>query len=119
MLPTVLKRVAEIGKEYNVLIGNVFHAGDGNLHPLILFDARDESETERVRGAALEILKACVEVGGTITGEHGVGLEKLAGMPLIFAPADLEAMGQIKKALDPAGLANPDKVLPKTRGEAA
>lgn len=116
MLPAVLKRVAQIGQKHDVLIGNVFHAGDGNLHPLILFDARDANETERVRAAALEILEACVDAGGTITGEHGVGLEKLAGMPLIFSAADLEAMRRVKHALDPAGLANPDKVLPALCG---
>ncbi len=116
MLPGILKRVAQIGQKHDVLIGNVFHAGDGNLHPLILFDARDSNETGRVRAAALEILEACVEAGGTITGEHGVGLEKLAGMPLIFSAADLEAMRKVKQAFDPAGLANPDKVLPAVNG---
>jgi glycolate oxidase len=119
MLPTVLRQVAEIGVEHDVLIGNVFHAGDGNLHPLILFDARDAQETSRVERAALAILQACVDAGGTITGEHGVGLEKLAGMGLIFSEADLQAMTWVKEGFDPAGLANPDKVLPAKSGEAA
>ncbi len=114
MLPDVLRRVSQVGEEYGVLIGNVFHAGDGNLHPLILFDARNEEEVARVREAALEILKVCVEAGGTITGEHGVGVEKLVGMKLMFSDADLQAMAWVKDVFDPQGLANPDKVLPPT-----
>ncbi len=111
-LPIVLRRIAEIGKRYNLQVGNVFHAGDGNLHPLILFDARHPGVTERVKAAGHEILAACAEVGGTITGEHGVGLEKLADMPLVFTRADMQVMAQIKEVLDPDGLANPGKVLP-------
>jgi FAD/FMN-containing dehydrogenase len=108
----VLRQVTEIGLKYNLLIGNVFHAGDGNLHPLILFDARDMAETERVRAAGDEILAVCAAAGGTITGEHGVGLEKLSAMDLIFSPADMRAMRWVKDVFDPAGLANPGKVLP-------
>jgi glycolate oxidase len=111
-LPIVLRRIAEIGKRYNLLVGNVFHAGDGNLHPLILFDARHPGVTERVKAAGHEILAACAEVGGTITGEHGVGLEKLADMPLVFSQADMRVMAWVKDVLDPDGLANPGKVLP-------
>jgi glycolate oxidase len=111
-LPVVLRRIKEIGQRYKLLVGNVFHAGDGNLHPLILFDARDAEQTERVKAAGHEILAACAEVGGTITGEHGVGLEKLKDMPLVFSTADMTAMAWVKDVLDPDGLANPGKVLP-------
>ena len=115
-LPETLHRVTEVARKYDLLIGNVFHAGDGNLHPLILFDARDTEETLRVRQAALEILEICAGVGGTITGEHGVGLEKLTGMPMIFSREDMKAMSWVKQVFDPAGLANPDKVLPASAG---
>ena len=112
-LPEVLSKVLEIGKKYGLLIGNVFHAGDGNLHPLILFDDRDEEEFKRVQKAASEILKICAEVGGTISGEHGIGVEKLKEMSLIFSESDLEAMRQVKKAFDPENTFNPGKVLPE------
>ncbi len=112
MLPRVLDQVTEIGRKYNLEIGNVFHAGDGNLHPLILFDARDKEETGRVMAAASEILRACADAGGTISGEHGIGLEKLKEMEFIFSPQDMAFMGDIKKALDPQGIVNPGKVLP-------
>jgi len=111
-LPEVLSEVLEIGKKYGVLIGNVFHAGDGNLHPLILFDERDKDELERVRKAASEILNICADAGGTISGEHGIGLEKIKQMPLIFSEADLGAMRQVKRAFDPADILNPGKILP-------
>jgi len=111
-LPEVLSRVLEIGKKYGVLIGNVFHAGDGNLHPLILFDERDKDELERVRKAASEILNICADAGGTISGEHGIGLEKIKEMTLIFSEADLGAMRQVKRAFDPADILNPGKILP-------
>ncbi len=112
-LPEVLKKVTEIGKKYNLPIGNVFHAGDGNLHPLILFDYRDEEETGRVKKAGTEILRLCVDVGGTISGEHGIGLEKLEEMSFIFSPDDIAAMWKLKNAFDPAGQLNPGKVLPQ------
>ena len=115
-LPEVLGRVLETGKKYDVLIGNVFHAGDGNLHPLILFDERDKSELERVVKAASEILKICADAGGTISGEHGIGVEKIKSMPLIFSEADLEAMRKVKKAFDPEDILNPGKILPATLG---
>ncbi|HEU5288829.1 MAG TPA: FAD-linked oxidase C-terminal domain-containing protein, partial [Candidatus Limnocylindria bacterium] len=109
-LPEVLRAVEEIGARYGVRVANVFHAGDGNLHPLVLF--ADASELERVHEAGREILTACVEAGGSITGEHGVGMEKNCYMPLQFAPADLAAMRRLKTAFDPAGLANPGKIFP-------
>ncbi|NLE76453.1 MAG: FAD-binding protein [Chloroflexi bacterium] len=111
-LPEALERVAEVGRRYGLAIGDVFHAGDGNLHPLILFDPQEPGILEKVRAAGAEILHACADLGGTITGEHGIGLEKIEAMPLIFSPADLEAMWAVKRALDPAGVANPGKVLP-------
>jgi glycolate oxidase len=112
-LPEVLNKVLEIGKKYDLLIGNVFHAGDGNLHPLILFDERDEDEFKRVHKAASEVLKICAEAGGTISGEHGIGVEKLKEMHLIFSESDFEAMRQVKKAFDPADTYNPGKVIPE------
>ena len=108
----VLRRVGEIGEEAGFPIANVFHAGDGNLHPCIVFDERQPGHTARVLEAGGEILKACVEVGGTLTGEHGVGLEKKAYMPLIFSNADLEAMMKLRRAFAPRGLFNPGKVFP-------
>ena len=112
-LPEVLSKVLEIGQKYEVLIGNVFHAGDGNLHPLILFDERDPEELEKVQKAATKILKVCAEAGGTISGEHGIGLEKLREMSFIFSESDLEAMRKVKRAFDPEGTFNPGKVVPE------
>src|SRR6202035_3933100 len=111
-LPRVLAQVVEIGKRYDLPIANLFHAGDGNLHPMILFDARQAGILERVMAAGHEIMTRCIEAGGTITGEHGVGLEKLAYMPLVFSSADLEVMARVRHALDPSGNFNPAKILP-------
>ena len=112
-LPAVLRRIAEIGEEYGVRIANVFHAGDGNLHPLILFDGSLGPEVLRkVKAAGVEILRACVEAGGSITGEHGVGMEKSCELPLQYGPDDLAAMLLVKRAFDPSGLANPAKIFP-------
>jgi len=113
-LPEVLSKVLEIGKKYDLPIGNVFHAGDGNLHPLILFDERNKEETSRVHKAASEILKVCADVGGTISGEHGIGLEKLKEMLFIFSEKDIEMMRHIKQAFDPDNMWNPGKVIPET-----
>jgi glycolate oxidase subunit GlcD len=119
-LPVVLKRVVEIGKKHNLAIGNVFHAGDGNLHPLILFDARNEDELRRVHLAGAEILQACADVGGTISGEHGVGTEKIHEMSFIFSSEDMRAMKKVKRAFDPDEICNPGKVLPEQiEGEAS
>ena len=112
-LPGVLRRVSEIGRKYDLEIGNVFHAGDGNLHPLVFFDSRDRAQAERVERAGKEILEACVAAGGTISGEHGVGLEKIGAMPMVFGDGEIELMRRIKSALDPLGLCNPGKVLPE------
>ena len=109
-LPDVLRTVSEVSKRHGLRIANVFHAGDGNLHPLVLFS--DMRELERVHEAGLEILTACVEAGGSLTGEHGVGMEKNCYMPLQFRAEDLALMRRVKTAFDPADLANPGKIFP-------
>jgi glycolate oxidase len=111
-LPQILAKVVDIGKRYDLPIANLFHAGDGNLHPMILFDVRQPGVLERVMDASREILTCCVDAGGTITGEHGVGVEKQAFMSLVFSPADLEVMARVRSAIDPSGQLNPSKVLP-------
>ncbi len=111
-LPQVLKQVMDIGKKYDLPIGNVFHAGDGNLHPLIMFDDRDEDERNRVLKAGSEILKACADAGGTISGEHGIGLEKLKELRFIFNENDFRFAWDIKQAFDPDNILNPGKLLP-------
>lgn len=111
-LPEVLARVQDVSRRHGIRIANFFHAGDGNLHPNLLFDRRDETARERVERASKEIMQACVDAGGTITGEHGVGFDKMRYMPLIFGPAELRAMAAVKRAFDPAGLCNPGKVVP-------
>ncbi|MFQ6059061.1 MAG: FAD-binding oxidoreductase [Anaerolineae bacterium] len=112
-LPEVLEKVEEISRKYGLEIGNVFHAGDGNIHPHILFDEREPGVLERVFAASAEILEACVAAGGTITGEHGIGLEKRQEMSLLFSPQELALMARIKRAFDPQGLCNPEKVFPQ------
>jgi glycolate oxidase len=111
-LPTVLRKVTEVGQKYNLQIPNVFHAGDGNLHPLILFDWRNADQKARVMKAGMEILQLCVEMGGTISGEHGVGLEKIDAMRLVFTEADIRSQLRVKQAFDPKNLANPGKMFP-------
>jgi glycolate dehydrogenase FAD-linked subunit len=111
-LPEMMRRIAAISKEFNLRIANVFHAGDGNLHPNILFDMRSPGELERVIEAGAATLRACIELGGSITGEHGVGLEKKAYIGLLFNEADLEAMARVRKVLDPDGRFNPAKLFP-------
>jgi glycolate oxidase len=111
-LVEVLERVSAICARRRLVLGNVFHAGDGNLHPLIVFDARAPGVLEQVHQAGQEIVEACVAAGGTLSGEHGIGLEKRDNMPLVFSPADLEAQRWLRDAFDPAGRCNPEKVLP-------
>ena len=111
-LPEMMKRIAAISKQFNLRIANVFHAGDGNLHPNILFDMRTPGELDRVIEAGAATLRACIELGGSITGEHGVGLEKKAYIGLLFKEADLEAMTRVRKAFDPDGRFNPAKLFP-------
>ena len=111
-LPYVLKRTGELAEEYGLEVGNVFHAGDGNMHPLILFDANTPGDLETCEALGAEILKLCVEVGGCLSGEHGVGIEKRDLMDVQFDPADMEAQMKVKDAFDPAWLLNPAKVFP-------
>ena len=111
-LPEIMREVAEIGSRYRLRIANVFHAGDGNLHPNILFDMRVPGELDRVIEAGAAIVKACVAAGGSLTGEHGIGLEKKAYITLLFNAQDLEAMARMRRAFDPDGRFNPAKVFP-------
>jgi glycolate oxidase len=108
--------IAEVGRKYGIPISNIFHAGDGNMHPIIPFDPRKPGDVERARAAGEEILAWCVECGGSITGEHGVGMEKNELMPKMFPPDSLEAMLRLKTLFDPAARLNPGKVLPTGRG---
>jgi len=114
-LPEILERVCAIGDAYRLRLSNVFHAGDGNLHPNISFDRRDADELARVIKAGEEILRVCVEAGGVISGEHGIGLEKREYMPLVFSEADLAAMLKLRDAFDPERMCNPGKIFPTTR----
>jgi glycolate oxidase len=111
-LVEVLRRVYEIGARHDLLIVNVFHAGDGNLHPLIVFDRREPGTMERVLAAGGEIIRACVAAGGVLSGEHGIGLEKRDYMPMIFSDADLDAQARLRDVFDPQHACNPLKVLP-------
>jgi glycolate oxidase len=111
-LPEMMRRVAAISKEFSLKIANVFHAGDGNLHPNILFDMRTPGELERVIAAGAATLRACVELGGSITGEHGVGMEKKAYIGLLFNDTDLSAMTRVREAFDPDNRFNPAKLFP-------
>jgi len=111
-LPEVLRRMAELSRQYGLEIMNVFHAGDGNLHPLILYDASRPGELEQAEAFGNDILRLCVEVGGVLTGEHGVGVEKRDLMPVMFSPIDLDHQQRVKCAFDPALLLNPGKVFP-------
>jgi glycolate oxidase len=112
-LPLVLKRIRELSEHYRLRVANVFHAGDGNLHPLILYDANVPGELEKTEEFGSEILKLCVEVGGVLTGEHGVGVEKRDLMPVMFTETDLDQQQRLKCAFDAEGLLNPGKVFPK------
>jgi glycolate oxidase len=114
-LPAVLRRIEELSAEHGLRVGNVFHAGDGNLHPLVLYDGAADGVVERAKTLADEILAACVDAGGSLTGEHGVGVDKACAMPSMFSEHDLEAFARLRRAFDPAGLANPGKVLPTPR----
>ncbi len=114
-LPEVLRRIEELSAEYGLQVANVFHAGDGNLHPLVCYDSARPGEPERAEELAGLIVKACVEAGGSITGEHGVGVDKKAYMPAMFSEPDLETFQRLRCAFDPHGLANPGKVMPTPR----
>jgi glycolate oxidase len=112
-LPEVLSRTAELSKQYGLRVANVFHAGDGNLHPLILYDANNPGELDKAERFGADILKLCVEVGGVLTGEHGVGVEKRDLMGVMFTPEDLAQQQRVKCAFDPDSLLNPGKVFPE------
>ncbi len=112
-LPITLRRIAEIGEKYGFSIGNIFHAGDGNLHPIIPFDQRDEKQLQNAIAAADEIIALCVQLGGSITGEHGVGMEKDRLMPLLFSEGELNFMSRLRDVFNPTGLLNPGKIFPQ------
>jgi glycolate dehydrogenase FAD-linked subunit len=114
-LPEVLGRIKALERRSGLAIGNVFHAGDGNLHPLICYDARIPGQAEHAAEVAAEILSYCIDAGGSITGEHGVGADKACSMPKMFGPDDLAAMQRLREAFDPGGRCNPGKVLPTPR----
>ena len=111
-LPEVLRRMEQLSADYGLGVANVFHAGDGNLHPLILYDANRPGELDRAEAVGNDILRLCVEVGGVLTGEHGVGIEKRDLMPVMFSEADLQQQQRVKCAFDPKLLLNPGKVFP-------
>jgi glycolate oxidase len=111
-LPEVLRGMQDMSEHYGLRVANVFHAGDGNLHPLILFDSNDADEFARAEAFGADILRLCVKVGGVLTGEHGVGVEKRDLMPAMFSESDLAQQQRLKCAFDPQGLLNPGKVFP-------
>ena len=114
-LPDVLERIDALAAEYDMQVANVFHAGDGNLHPLVCYDGAVEGEAEKAEELSGLILDACLEVGGSLTGEHGIGVDKKKHMPKMFSEPDLDAFQRLRCAFDPAGLANPGKVMPTPR----
>ena len=116
-LPEVLRRIGEMSREFGLDVANVFHAGDGNMHPLILYDANKPGDLEKCEALGAAILTLCVEVGGCLTGEHGVGIEKRDLMSVQFAPVDMEAQMRVKDAFDPKWLLNPAKVFPLSASE--
>ncbi len=111
-LPGIFKKIRETSEKYDIRIVNVFHAGDGNLHPILLFDERNPDEIKKVMEASGEILEACLDAGGSVTGEHGIGVEKIRYMNKMFRESDLEAMRQLRDAFNPDNLLSPDKMLP-------
>jgi glycolate oxidase len=111
-LPHILRRITEIGEKYHLQIANVFHAGDGNIHPILLFDERDPEQIRKVLDASHEILDECIACGGSVSGEHGIGVEKLEFMPKLFSTTDLDAMVTIRNVFNPEGRCSPGKMLP-------
>jgi glycolate oxidase len=114
-LPEVLERIDDLAREYDMIVANVFHAGDGNLHPLVCYDGAVDGEAERAEELSGLIIDACLDAGGSITGEHGVGIDKKKHMPKMFGEEDLDAFQRLRCAFDPAGLANPGKLMPTPR----
>ncbi|GIW87505.1 MAG: FAD-binding protein [Isosphaeraceae bacterium] len=115
-LPEIMRVIAEVGARYGIRIANVFHAGDGNIHPILLFDERDPDQVRRVLEASHEILDACIRLGGSVTGEHGIGVEKMSFMPRLFTAESLAAMGRIRSVFNPEGRCSPGKLLPGGAG---
>jgi glycolate oxidase len=115
-LPHILRTIYAIGEKHNVRIVNVFHAGDGNIHPILLFDERDEEQVRRVLAASGEILDECLACGGSVTGEHGIGVEKIAFMHKMFTADDLDVMRRLREAFNPTGRLSPQKMLPTAGG---
>jgi glycolate oxidase len=115
-LPHILRHINEVGRRHNIRVANVFHAGDGNIHPILLFDERDSEQVKRVLMASHEILDECIRVGGSVTGEHGIGVEKMEFMPKLFSPEDLAAMVAVRDTFNPEGRCNPYKMLPGGAG---
>jgi glycolate oxidase len=111
-LPEILEFITSVGTRHGIRIVNVFHAGDGNIHPILLFDERNQEQVQRVLAASDEILNKCIELGGSVTGEHGIGVEKISFMNKLFAPADLEVMEKVRHAFNASGLCSPMKMLP-------
>lgn len=116
MLPHILRYITGVGARHGLRIANVFHAGDGNIHPILLFDERDPEQVKRVLVASHEILEECIRVGGSVTGEHGIGVEKMEFMPQLFSPQDLAAMVALRDTFNPEGRCSPRKVLPNGGG---
>jgi glycolate oxidase len=115
-LPQTLRRIQQLGEENGCNIGNIFHAGDGNLHPIVLFDPRDAAQLQRAMDISAEIIRYCVEIGGSLTGEHGVGMEKNELMPLLFSEADFALMRRVHDAVNPSCVLNPGKIFPLSKG---
>src|SRR5205823_5213225 len=111
-LPHILREIQKIGARYQIRIANVFHAGDGNIHPILLFDERDHDQVKRVLQASHEILDECIRCGGSVTGEHGIGVEKIDFMPKLFTPGDLSIMLRLRAAFNPDNRCSPAKMLP-------
>jgi len=115
-LPQTLRHIQQLGEKYGCFIGNIFHAGDGNLHPIVLFDPRDAAQLQRAMEVSAEIIRYCVEIGGSLTGEHGIGMEKSELMPLLFSDADFALMRRVHDALNPTCSLNPGKIFPLGKG---
>jgi glycolate oxidase len=115
-LPHMLRFIQQVSEKYQIAIANVFHAGDGNLHPICLFDERDPDQVRRVLAAGNEILEECINQGGSVTGEHGIGVEKIDFMPKLFSPEDLAMMVRLRQAFNPEGRCSPHKMLPTSGG---
>src|SRR5262249_18104379 len=114
-LPEVLGEIDRLALQYDLPVANVFHAGDGNLHPLILFDGRRQEQVDRIFSMGEEILKVCIAAGGSLSGEHGIGCEKKEYMGMVFSDSDLDTMVRVKSVFNPHGLLNPEKIFPTRR----